>query len=366
MEIIYISSIRSFPARGGGEMRVEGIAKGLAKVSQLTFLSPDDSKAVDIGSGKHIRIGKDVKSATLSPKSIWTVLSVVRKSKAQNVIFAANWGFVEALLVKLFTDKTVSYDSQNVEADIYPRRDSFFSYIRWILALVSEYIMVKSSDYVFVTSEVDREGFKKRYGLGDDQIVSAYNGTDTQRFKPNRSAGKEIVKQYKLDPDVRIVLFMGSLSYHPNAQALDIIYEQLLSKIKENNAVLFVVGKYKKSFDLTKYEDKDVIITGYVTDEEATQFHQGSDVTIVPLLSGGGTRLKILDAIACGSYIVSTTKGAEGIDRKACEPNLKVTDDWEEFAELMFAHNKTYSVSDRFLNLYSWDKIANNIVNEIS
>lgn len=58
-----------------------------------------------------------------------------------------------------------------------------------------------------------------------------------------------------------------------------------------------------------------------------------SDLIIVPLVSGGGTRIKIIESIAAGKRVLSTSLGAEGIERDDLERNLIVEDDWNEFAK---------------------------------
>jgi glycosyltransferase involved in cell wall biosynthesis len=85
-----------------------------------------------------------------------------------------------------------------------------------------------------------------------------------------------------------------------------------------------------------------------------------SDVVICPLRSGGGTRFKILEAVACGKKVVSTTIGAEALTGGEMENNLTCVDDWDQFASEIV--NAVHSKSDAapgndFINKYSWDRL---------
>ena len=88
-----------------------------------------------------------------------------------------------------------------------------------------------------------------------------------------------------------------------------------------------------------------------------------ADAVAVPVRSGGGTRLKILESIACATPVVSTSVGAEGINRPACAPLLTVADDWDAFAAALAAPRdvKAGNVPGPFLDMYSWATIASRI-----
>jgi glycosyltransferase involved in cell wall biosynthesis len=88
-------------------------------------------------------------------------------------------------------------------------------------------------------------------------------------------------------------------------QILVSILPRLLEK--HPNVYLLLVGK-----DPPKISNPHVIATGFV--ENPAEFIAAADLAVVPLVSGGGTKLKMLDYMACGKAIVSTLAGAEGLD----------------------------------------------------
>jgi glycosyltransferase involved in cell wall biosynthesis len=131
------------------------------------------------------------------------------------------------------------------------------------------------------------------------------NGTDTGR------------NSYQVHKDNRIphLIFCGSLDYEPNIDGLNWFVSEVWPFIhkKSSNAVLTIIGR-NPSFDLRQkmISLQGINFVGPVKDVRV-YYHQNS-LAIVPLLKGSGTRLKILEAMALGIPVVSTTKGAEGID----------------------------------------------------
>jgi glycosyltransferase involved in cell wall biosynthesis len=110
---------------------------------------------------------------------------------------------------------------------------------------------------------------------------------------------------------------------------LDEIWPLIVARVPDVR--VFVVGRAPTP-DLMAFAARDarVVATGYV--EDIRPIVRQSAVYIVPLRVGGGTRLKVLDAMAMGKALVSTSIGCEGIDVRAGE-HLVVADTPEAFAE---------------------------------
>ena len=109
-----------------------------------------------------------------------------------------------------------------------------------------------------------------------------------------------------------VLTFVGKLDYAPNVAAVEHIAGEIYPAVvrKYPESVFLIVGKYHEP--LMKYRRENLIFTGYV--ENLSSYLSASDIVIVPLDSGSGTRLKILEAASCSRPIVSTEKGAEGLD----------------------------------------------------
>lgn len=130
------------------------------------------------------------------------------------------------------------------------------------------------------------------------------NGTDTDRLRPDPVAENS-----------RTLLFLGSMNWAPNPDAVLFFLSQIWPLIKRDlpDVSFDVVGISPPGAVLAAASrDTAVRVHGFVAD--VRPYFAGAAVFVVPLRLGGGTRLKILDAMAMGKAIVSTSVGAEGLD----------------------------------------------------
>jgi glycosyltransferase involved in cell wall biosynthesis len=146
------------------------------------------------------------------------------------------------------------------------------------------------------------------------------NGVDTEYFTP------------RADPGGHTLLFCGGLDWYPNADAMVYFFEQiwppLLARLPDLRVV--VVGRRPPSWltDLAK-RDGRIQVTGFVDD--VRPYFEQATVYVCPIRIGGGTRLKILDALAMGMPLIGTTFACSGIS-VGHEREVLLADTPEEFA----------------------------------
>src|SRR5947209_3895560 len=129
------------------------------------------------------------------------------------------------------------------------------------------------------------------------------NGVDTDAFHKNNQE-QEIANQ---------IIFTGAMSYYPNVDAVLFFAEKCwpLIRARVPAATWLIVGSEPLP-EVQKLADlPGVLITGSVPDVKP--YLARSAVAIAPLLIGGGTRLKILEALAMQKAVVSTSLGSEGL-----------------------------------------------------
>ncbi|MEO8368962.1 MAG: glycosyltransferase, partial [Candidatus Solibacter sp.] len=109
------------------------------------------------------------------------------------------------------------------------------------------------------------------------------------------------------------IVFSGNMEYHPNRTAVRFFHREIWPLLRERwpNLVWRLVGKNPSSISRIIVGDPRIQVVGAV--EDAVCELARSRVAVVPLLTGSGTRLKILEAWAAGLPVVSTTLGAEGL-----------------------------------------------------
>lgn len=129
------------------------------------------------------------------------------------------------------------------------------------------------------------------------------NGVDTRFFTPADAA--------LVDP--RALVYTGAVSYPVNFEAVEYFVKEIFPAVldKRPDAVLYVTGGTGAAPIERLKQDGRVMFTGYVDDMRTVLAK--ACVNVVPILTGGGTRLKILEGLAAGTPIVSTSRGAEGL-----------------------------------------------------
>lgn len=153
---------------------------------------------------------------------------------------------------------------------------------------------------------------------------------------PNGVATREYLPHEKPEGIPGRLLYSGALSYAPNREAVLWFVEAILPKITESipEAHLVVTGKTEAVPEVLR-KHPQVLLTGFVPALQPVLAE--AQVGVVPLRSGGGTRLKILEAWAAGLPVVSTTLGAAGLEGSRGGEHLLLADTPTSFAELTVA-----------------------------
>jgi glycosyltransferase involved in cell wall biosynthesis len=161
------------------------------------------------------------------------------------------------------------------------------------------------------------------------------------------------------------LVYSGALTFSANFDAVHYFLGKILPEIRRARpaAVLHVTGDHA-GVQLKSLPNRDhLVLTGHL--EDVQSFVAASSVCVVPLRLGGGTRLKILEAMALGTPVVSTTKGAEGLDVVAGR-HLLVADRPGDFANAVgtildnpaLAIALTDNARQLVAEKYTWSRIA--------
>jgi glycosyltransferase involved in cell wall biosynthesis len=226
----------------------------------------------------------------------------------------------------------------------------------WMRLLRYEIKAVENAELVVVMSENDKSELGK---FTDTHSIHAIpNGVDCTQFNPqtdNRA------------PDS--ILFVGFFRHEPNVQAVDYFYRDVLPLIRKDraNVSLQIVGAFPPMKIQQLANESGIEVLGKVDDISA--YYRKCAVFVAPILKGSGTRLKILEAMASGCPVVSTTIGAEGLDVRDGE-HLLIGDTPESMADavksLLSNQQLSKAISAQARELvearYDWDAIAAQLV----
>jgi sugar transferase (PEP-CTERM/EpsH1 system associated) len=246
-------------------------------------------------------------------------------------------------------------DQHNIEYEVLYRTylHEPFSLRKWYnwresrLVKQAEIRLCQRADALVMTSERERVVMKKL--LPHTMIAVVPNGVDISYFN-----GASTAEEHR-------IIFTGSMEYYPNIEAVLFFARKCWPRIREAlpDATWQIVGKNPLP-DVQKLARlPGVTVTGSVADVRP-YFNQAT-VAIVPLLVGGGTRLKILEAMAMRIPVVSTSLGCEGLAVEAGR-HLLVADKAEVFAQSVI---ELLTHPERRQGLveaeYSWEKCADRL-----
>jgi glycosyltransferase involved in cell wall biosynthesis len=159
-------------------------------------------------------------------------------------------------------------------------------------------------------------------------VVDAVNRTGINESK-KLILRDNIKKAYGLQ-NAFVLIFHGTLNYAPNMHAEENLTRLLPQIIKKYpNVYLLLMGK-----NPPKISSPHIILTGFV--ENPFDYIAIADLAVVPLTSGGGTKLKMLQYLACGKAIVATTKAAEGLELENNKDALICKNPDSELVNLVF------------------------------
>lgn len=225
---------------------------------------------------------------------------------AQYGLWARQFGSKDLLLV---------YDAHNAEYLLQrrifetdarrPQRwlGALYSFIQWRKLRPYEALVCRQAERVIACSPADADALSSLVpGL---KTIILPNGVDTEYYRPST------VTPLPLGP--RALVFTGKMDFRPNVDAVLWFSTRVLPIIRHASpdAHFYIVGKNPHPRLAPLRDMPGITITGFV--EDVRPYIAAAAVYVVPLLTGGGTRLKVLEAMAMNKAVVSTTLGCEGI-----------------------------------------------------
>jgi polysaccharide biosynthesis protein PslH len=387
MKVLWLKSDFPLPADTGGKIRTMNLLSALAKLCDVTFLSyvpPElDGKWINQMRGFGVKVEsvlqpeENKEGLAFKLRVLTKLLSsrpyIVNKYITPEMIQRINKITAEQqidVVVCDFLEMAWSAEhlggipkvlfEHNVETLIWRRyhevekaflKKLYFAYEKKRLERFERDGCARF-DQVLTVSDNDGELLRREFGLR--RYVTIPTGVDTGFFHP---LGRETRNR---------LVFCGSMDWMPNIDGFWWFYREILPIIRQDIAdVSFAVVGRRPAEDIVKVgqDDKSVTITGTVADVRPEV--AAGQIYVVPLRVGGGTRIKIYEALAMRKCVVSTTIGAEGLPLTD-GVNIVLADGENEFAkkvtELLHDDNKRNRIAEAGYRLvtekYSWNKAA--------
>ena len=335
MKILMVSSFLPFPLTSGGHIRLYNLIKNLSEKHSITLICEkrDNQTEEDLAQVENIC----EKVITVRRKKQWSIENILKTGFSSNPFLITGHTSEEMRL--LIQDELVKmpYDlihvetfyvyqnlprvripvvlvEHNIEYLVYQRYAKLanpvlkpFLYVDVAKLKRKEEAAWRKADRLVAVSNIERHLMKRP----DIEVVP--NGVDTEKFA---------FRDYNQKPAERRVLFIGNFKWIQNRDALKFILEEVwplvLEKMQKQNREtllkLWVVGKeLPQSFK--KYQDKSIILD-YGNKDDTWEIYAKAYMLLAPLRAAGGTSYKVLEAMASGTAVVTTSLGIEGLEAK--------------------------------------------------
>jgi polysaccharide biosynthesis protein PslH len=344
MRILWIKNELLHPIDKGGRIRTYQMLRALARRHHLTYLCLDDGGAAEDAIERAREYAHEVvvvpfrPPAKMSPAFFLALLRNLRsplpyaiaryrspalRKRIEELAAAADLLVCDFLTPSLnvpdhLPPPTVLFQ-HNVEARIWeryvavpqhPLRRAYFRQ-QWRRMQRHEARECRRFAHVVAVSALDAELMRSEYGLASVGFVPT--GVDLEYFSPSPRSLR----------DNRELVFLGSMDWMPNEDGIRWFATEVFPRVQERvkGVRLVVVGRSPApSLRELASRNTAIEVTGTVAD--VRPYLERAALSIVPLRVGGGTRLKIYEAMAMGVPVVATAIGAEGLPLRSGEQLL--------------------------------------------
>lgn len=332
MNVLLLTYRVPSPPTDGGAIAIYNMILGLSQngcnIDLVTIRTQKDKvspEKIDVLSGQSevfvntaISIPKMVKNVlfTCIPYNIERFYSSAIEQELIKHLNEKEYDFIQ--LESAFTALYINEIRKHTKAPIYIRTHNI-EYIIWKRLAENDKNPFKKLFFKHLSKRLQK--FESSYYNKADGIA-AITEEDKTRLKEMGitrpitvvPAGIDLSKyNTSVIPEKNTLFSISSLDWMPNIEGLEWFLKNVWTEVvkRDNSIFLHIAGKATPKW-LLESNYKNVVIHGFV--ENASQFKQTYNLMLVPLLSGGGMRVKIIEGFASKKCIISTTIGAEGIE----------------------------------------------------
>jgi len=331
-KILVVNDFPIFPIVHGGKVRIFNIYQNISSKFQIKYVCLGENPKIQnkiISENFHeisvpktffykmiifianqvMRSSVDDFGALFFASSNRQLKKLIQKEIAECDIVIFSHPYMYPAVAPYIQNQLVIYEALNVEYALKNSilRDGLLKNILLHRLKMVGQDLLNRSDLCFAMSEDDKQIFTQVYHVDTSKIHVAPNGVDVESYNEvyqNRLFKKEQIIS------VPLILFLGS-GHPPNVESAKQIIRNIAPKLP--NAYFLIAGSVCWMIR-SENRGKNVGLAYFITDEEKRELFRVTNVAINPMMSGSGTNLKMLDYMAAGLPVVSTTVGARGIN----------------------------------------------------
>ena len=304
----------------------------------------------------------------------YPILKQLLKKQKFDVIILESLATLNAVSVIRKYDRYVKiiYDAHNVDTNLAKaaHQKKEITRERFYEIQYAESNLNKMVNAIFTCSQKDKDDFLE---MNNGKLIAEVvpNGVNIPQRKYDDAVNARLNESFGQEQIPRNLIFCGSLWSIPNAEGLHWfckkIWPLVLNEIPDLKLLVVGNGELPKKRSEV-YDTPSVEFAGAVDDVKP--WYNKAAVSVVPLITGSGTRLKILEAMSLGIPVISTTIGAEGITYTN-NKNIIIADEEKDFAEkvihLLKNKEKRLSIQQQSRKLveenYDWNIIGSSLSN---
>jgi len=385
VRILVVAPFVPWPLAHGGRIRLFHLLRELARCHELTLVCLADSAGQDLGPLPEIChdvvpvVHRSSSPAAFcrfllgpNPYNVERFVSPALVATIRRLLAATPFDMVHLETTHIWSaaaacgDLPVVLGTQNVESRILAQLEKVCrNPLKRLLYRLETARMRRFEEHAWgscrlclAVSEEERLEMINS-GVAPERVITVANGVDLERFAfAPRPGGKRL-------------LFLGGLDYHPNRDAADWLLGEIWPLIRgaEPEAELLLAGRGTDTIAEAGLPE-GVICIGDPAD--VTACFAGADILLVPLRIGAGTRLKVLEAMAAGLPVATTSRGCEGTLARPGE-HLLVADTSRDFAsaclrlmaEPALAQRLAANARRLVAECYSWERIVSALAEEL-
>ena len=305
-----------------------------------------------------------------NPLLFFKVRQIIKQNKITDLIIVHPYYGWLAWLLKKSTGVKLSLLSHNIEAVRFKSMGKWWWKMLWFYEKNTHKII----DHNFFVTQEDLDFAIDKYNLDltkSDVITYGIEWKESPTQIERKLASDKIRREYNIESNCKILLFNGTLDYKPNIEAVEYIIKNINPILLKNEAFLYkiiICGKGLPAVfnNLKDFKNQNIIYAGFVDD--INLFFKGADIFLNPVITGGGIKTKLVEALGNNLTSISCRSGAFGIPTNVVGDKLTIVkdSDWEAFSNAICSAAIETNISTSFFNHFYWGNIAARAANIIS
>jgi glycosyltransferase involved in cell wall biosynthesis len=367
--ILSVVWYKILPATFGGQKGIAEFNEHLARRHELICLCASSNDPKDVPY-KVITDLPDGKLQVLMPFNWMRILQAVGRHQTSHLLLEHCYYGIPAMLAKRFLKVRLILHAHNIEYQRFRDMGKWW----WPLLKILELSVSRHADLLLFKTPEDLSHASKVFGFDPLKAMVVPFGINLSAPPdPSRKpiASSLIRQRHAVGEDERILLFTGTLDYAPNAAALEDLVTVIIPMLERMCGTPFrviVCGRIRdpRYAYLRDLAHPKFTYAGEVDD--LGSYLLSADLFLNPVCTGGGIKVKTMEALSHNLTVISTEHSARGIDKQVTGDKLQVVadHDWSAFCERIVRSLEIKSDTPMiFYERYGWASITDSVARRI-